>query len=223
MREHEHGLGETCPRWDAVLIPGGGVLPDGAVVPWVKARLDRAIALTPAPTYFIPLSAGTTHKPPPLDAAGFPIMESVAGARYLAAAGIEPHRILPETISLDTIGNAYFARIQHTEPLGLKRLHVITSAFHLPRTEAIFKWIFSLPSDDKPYHLTFEAVPDVGIAPPALQARQAREQASLAQVMHLKSRLTSLLEVHRWLYQEHAAYAVALQPTPTTDAARDTY
>ena len=123
---------------DAVLIPGGGLLPSGEVVPWVQARLERAIALTPPPTYFLPLSAGTTHKAPPLDAEGFPIWESVAAGRYLMARGIASYRILPETISLDTIGNAYFARIQHLEPLQLRRLHVITSEFHLPRTIAIF-------------------------------------------------------------------------------------
>jgi len=49
---------------DAVLIPGGGLLPSGEVVPWVQARLERAIALTPPPTYFLPLSAGTTTKRP---------------------------------------------------------------------------------------------------------------------------------------------------------------
>ena len=94
---------------DAVLIPGGGLSASGEVTPWVKARLERAIALTPRPQWFIPLSAGTTHKPPPLDANGFPILESIAAAHYLQQRGIKGTRILPETVSLDTIGNAYFS------------------------------------------------------------------------------------------------------------------
>ncbi|RZM75424.1 hypothetical protein DYY88_21055 [Leptolyngbya iicbica LK] len=102
---------------DAVLIPGGGLSALGEVTPWVQARLERAIALQPAPRWFMPLSAGTTHKPPPLDAHGFPILESVAAAHYLHQRGIEGDRIVPETVSLDTIGNAYFARVQHVEPL----------------------------------------------------------------------------------------------------------
>ncbi|MEO1521145.1 MAG: hypothetical protein AAFU78_10250 [Cyanobacteria bacterium J06633_2] len=73
---------------DAVLIPGGGLLPSGDLVPWVKARLDRAIALRLRPAYFIPLSAGTTHKPPPLDENKFPILESVAAAQYIVSQGI---------------------------------------------------------------------------------------------------------------------------------------
>jgi len=208
---------------DAVLIPGGGLLPSGEVVPWVQARLERAIALTPPPTYFLPLSAGTTHKAPPLDAEGFPIWESVAAGRYLMARGIASYRILPETISLDTIGNAYFARIQHLEPLQLRRLHVITSEFYLPRTIAIFRWICALPPCPEPFYLTFEAVPNVGIADTALSARRDREQSSLAQVQALQTRLTSLAAVHRWLYTEHGAYAIAQSPQRLRDAALGTY
>ncbi|MGF1461249.1 MAG: hypothetical protein ACFBSG_19745, partial [Leptolyngbyaceae cyanobacterium] len=87
---------------DAVLIPGGGLQPSGGLVPWVQVRLDGAIALVPQPHFFIPLSAGTTHKPPPLDSLGFPILESVAAATYLQRQGIDSARILPETVSLDT-------------------------------------------------------------------------------------------------------------------------
>lgn len=197
---------------DAVLIPGGGLTASGEVVPWVQARLERAISLRPRPRFFIPLSAGTTHKPPPLDVNGFPILESIAAAHYLQRRGIEGKRILPETISLDTIGNAYFARLQHIEPLQLRRLHVITSAFHLPRTQAIFDWILALPPSQNPRQLTFEAVPDVGISDAALQARCDREQASLKQFQILKTRLTTLAEVHCWLYEEHSAYAIVQTP-----------
>ncbi len=47
-------------------------------------------------------------------------------------------RIWAETASLDTIGNAYFARVIHTDPAGLRRLLVVNSAFHMPRTRMIF-------------------------------------------------------------------------------------
>ena len=208
---------------DAVLIPGGGVSASGQVSPWGQARLDRAIALTPRPAYFIPLSAGTTHKPPPLDATGFPVLESIAAARYLVGHGVEPACILPETNSLDTIGNAYFARVQHTDPLGLRRLHVITSAFHLPRTEAIFTWIFQLSQPQPAYHLSFEAVPDIGLTETVLTARYQKEEAGLAQVMTLRSQLTALPDLHRWLYREHAAYAITKNPIRITDTALETY
>ncbi|MEB3211184.1 MAG: YdcF family protein [Leptolyngbyaceae bacterium] len=209
---------------DAVLIPGGGLLPSGTPVPWVKARLDRAIALHPQPTYFIPLSAGTPHKPPPLDHHQFPILESVAAAEYLVSQGIAAPRVLPETVSLDTIGNAYFARLQHTDPLKLRRLHIITSAFHLPRVEAVFNWVFDLSSHPMDaYTLTFEAVPNVGISDGALLARYQKEQTSLKKVMELRSHLTSLVQLHQWLYSSHEAYAIARHPARLTDSALATY
>lgn len=208
---------------EAILIPGGGVTTTGEVVPWVRARLDRAIALYPQPSYFIPLSAGTTHKPPPLDNELFPVLESIAAARYLLQRGIAGERILPETVSLDTIGNAYFARVQHTDPLGLRRLRVITSEFHLPRTQAIFTWIFGLSCSQPPYRLTFEAVPDVEMSYTALTTRRERERASLQRIEELRSQLTTLPDVHRWLYTEHAAYAVSKSPERLDNAALKTY
>ena len=208
---------------DAVLIPGGGLTTSGGVTPWVQARLEQAIAYTPPPRFLIPLSAGTTHKPPPLDVNGFPILESVAAARYLQHRGIEGSRILPETVSLDTIGNAYYARLKHIEPLKLQRLHVISSAFHLNRTQAIFDRIFALPPFREPWQLTFEAVPNVGIAGDSLQARSDRERASLLKFQTLRARFTTLAAVHRWLYTEHSAYALGHTPSKLHNAALETY
>lgn len=211
------------PLIDAVLIPGGGLSVSGHVTPWVQARLERALALTPRPRWFIPLSAGTTHKPPPLDANGFPILESIAAAHYLQQRGIKGAYILSETVSLDTIGNAYFARVQHVEPLQLQRLHVITSAFHLPRTQAIFNWMFSLPPQTVSWQLTFEAVPNVGLTAAALQARGDRERHSLASFQDLQSRFSHLAAVHCWLYAEHGAYAIARSPQRLDNAALESY
>ena len=49
-------------EFDAILIPGGGLTPSGALTPFVRARLDRALAHSA--DFYIPLSAGTTHLPP---------------------------------------------------------------------------------------------------------------------------------------------------------------
>ena len=47
--------------------------------------------------------------------------------------------MLLESWSLDTIGNAAFARLFHAELRAWRRIHIITSDFHLARTEAIFR------------------------------------------------------------------------------------
>jgi uncharacterized SAM-binding protein YcdF (DUF218 family) len=208
--------------FDATLIPGGGLTAAGQVTPWVAARLDQAI-VTYQGEYLIPLSAGTPHKPPPLDARGFPILEAIAAAHYLVQRDIPADRIWPETCSLDTIGNAYFARAIHTDPSGLRRLRIITSAFHLPRTEAIFEWIFGLNPGPNPYQLHCIAVPDVGLSPDGLQARHQREQAGLARIHTLAETLPTLSDLHRWLYRDHQAYAVAHRPQPLTGSALESY
>ena len=127
-----------------MIVPGGG-LTDGKPHPWVVARLDAALVHSAQTDYFLVLSRGTTHKPPPLDSAGFPVDESAASARHLVSRGVAPSRVLLESWSLDTIGNAAFARLMHSEPREWTDLLVVTSEIHLPRTRAIFEWVFTLP------------------------------------------------------------------------------
>ncbi len=208
--------------YDAILIPGGGVEDNGEPHPWVKARLDHAIKMHDA-EYFITLSAGTVHKRSPLDEHGSPIFESIAAARYLMRHGIHPDAILTETCSYDTIGNAYFSRVIHIEPAGLRRLCVITSAFHMPRTRAIFEWLYSLDTPDGGYHLTFEAVPDIGIAADDLQARLAKEASSLKQFQKNVATIASLRACHQWLFTEHAAYTLGLEVDRMTGKTLNTY
>ncbi len=130
-------------EYDAILIPGGGVRAGGELPVWVTRRLDRALERA-GNAWLVPLSAGTPHRPPPLDDCGFPILEARAGADYLAARGAAPERILIEAASYDTIGNAYFSRVVHAIPRGFRRALVVTSEFHMPRTEAVFRWVYGL-------------------------------------------------------------------------------
>jgi hypothetical protein len=199
---------------DAILIPGGGVRDNAVLPPWVAARFDRALAI-PGEPLLIALSAGTPHRPPPLDPRGFPISEARAGADYLRARGVDPGRILLEESSYDTVGNAYFSRVIHAIPRAFRRILVITSAFHMPRTEAAFRWVYSLDAPGSPCSLDFDAVPDTGIDPATLAARVAREQVSLASLQPLIARIRTLAEMHAWIFTEHTAYAAAPRPLDT--------
>jgi hypothetical protein len=190
--------------FDAVVIPGGGVTEQGELPPWVERRFDLALNLQPAGP-FLALSGGTFHKPSPLDASGRTIFEAYAGASYLLDAGVDSNRIVTEISSYDTIGNAFFTRVQHTDVRGWRRLLIVTSEFHMPRTEAIFRWIFSL-LPEAGYELTFAASADDGMPPDVRARRLAREQASLAALPEKVVRFRSLAEVHSWLYADHGAY-----------------
>ena len=198
----------TMSTYDAILIPGGGLREKGDVPLYVKQRLDRAIEIRTG-EMIITLSAGTTHKPPFLDKNGFPVFESVAAATYLIKKNIPPEKILTETSSYDTIGNAYFSRMIHTEIRNLRKLLIITSAFHLPRTEIIFNWIYHLDPPQHHYTLSFEPVPDIGIDKKALALRKEKEEKRIAQLTGLTKKITTLSRLHRWLFTEHDAYSVS--------------
>lgn len=185
---------------DAIVVPGGGSQrgeSPSTLPPWVTRRLDAAMdqyhrSPLPKPKIVV-LSAGTPHRPNFINSAGWPVLEATSEALYLieeSAArfgpegSIPPQDILREMISLDTIGNAYFLRAIHTEVAGYRRLHVITSAFHLPRTQAIFEFVFALSFDGvsaaPQYTLTFEAVSDEGLGETAdIAGRSERERQSL--------------------------------------------
>ena len=210
-------------NYDALIIPGGGLTDDGNLPLWVQARVQRALEMQEQTRYFITLSGGTVHKPPPLDGQGFPIYESTVAARMLLAHGIAPHRILYETVSLDTIGNAFFALLLHVRPLGLKNLLIITSAFHLPRTEAIFRWIFGLDGNKDAYHLTFEVVENIGLNDGVLTARKAREVQSLALLSTTMQTINTFIDMHAWLYSQHEAYALAREPQREQGTAQASY
>ncbi|NQU98492.1 YdcF family protein [Candidatus Woesearchaeota archaeon] len=202
--------------YDAILIPGGGVRPIGEVPEWTKRRLDKAIDIYDE-EIVICLSKGTTHKPPVLDYRGNPIMESVAAANYLIRRRIPKENIFREEESMDTIGNAYFARAFFTEPKKLKKVCIITSEFHMPRTKAIFEWVYSLKPLPVKHKLTFLTVDDEGIDENLMAAKKEKEKESLKQFEETKERIKNFKQLREWLFSEHAAYTSDLEPEKVTD------
>lgn len=210
-------------RYQCILIPGGGLLEDGSLPEWTISRLEKALALHDHTDWLITLSGGTVHKPPPLDKNGYPVFESRKAAAFLASEGVNPDRILSEISSYDTIGNAYFSRMLFAEPLSLARCLIVTSKFHMPRTEAIFRWVYSLAPTRLGYTLSFLSTPDEGLTSQALEARQSREKSSLKKLrLHIKS-IGTLDLFQRWLYTEHGAYALQLPKERLTESELESY
>ncbi|MBC8166690.1 MAG: YdcF family protein [Bryobacteraceae bacterium] len=200
-------------KFDAILIPGGGLRAGGVLPLWVQARFDLALEKDRGET-FLCLSAGTTHRPFPVDEDGFPILECSAGARYLADKGIDPGRVRLESMSLDTIGNAWFSKVLHVDPAGWRRMLIITSEFHMQRTRAIFEWIYSMEAAE--YHLEFLASPNDGLKAEAVSARAARETQSLASVEKLRRELRNRRDLHDWMFTRHRAYSTESILRPRT-------
>lgn len=210
-------------RFDAILIPGGGVREGGELPIWSMRRLDKALEIVHS-EFVITLSAGTTHKPTPLDRKGAPIFESVAAANYLVKHGLPTSQILTETSSYDTIGNAFFSKVIHVDPLGLRNLLIVTSDFHMPRTKTIFSWVYNLENERIAYQLDFEKVSDNGIDEIILDARKNKEAESLSQLKKLIPRITTLKSFHKWLFTEHNAYSVnKYEQTYSNDEILSTY
>ena len=171
-------------RFDCILVLGGGVPPGPRTqLPFVANRCDAAALVrdchddTHKPAILC-LSAGTAHAPQRISADGLPVWEATASAAHLIDRGVPPSAVFVETTSYDTIGNAYFARVCHTDHAGWRRLLVITSEFHMDRSSAIFEWVYSatpLPPGMPYKPLIFLATPDDGLTGEAVGARAARE------------------------------------------------
>lgn len=206
----------------AIVVLGGGLLPNGEVPPHTKLRLAKASELyytlskaSATPVDIITLSGATPHKPPPLDKQGFPIGEAQAAAAFLIKqSGIPPGSVAEENFSLDTLGNAYWLRTVHIEPGGYTKLIVLTNDWHMPRTRAIFSHVFGLPRRagghsalKRKFELSFIAV-EAGLGPDFLQARVTREAASLETfVQRTKTLFSSMRELHDYIFEKHGAYA----------------
>lgn len=203
-----HGTNDEAKtkKYDALVIPGGGLEPHTSLPqPWVRARLDTAYSLSAQTIYFIVLSRGTTHKSPPRDSRGFPIDEASASAKYLMNLGIESDRILLDGWSLDTIGNAYFARRMICDPLQLQKLCIITSSFHMLRTRTIFEWVFAL--DGCKSTLDFCVTPDVGLNDAQSSARIDKEKSSIRSLReNIIPNISTMQALSLFVLQKHAAY-----------------
>lgn len=209
--------------YDAILVLGGGLTPTGDLPPWVIRRLDGAhyiYSQQPKPIPILLLGAGTPHKRPVLDPAGFVLHESTAYARYL----LEEHAIpaahlLKETSSYDTVGNAYFALTMHALPAGWRKVSVITSAFHMLRTRAIFESCFEIAAGDKlgdkaAFQVDFHPVSDEGLfTQEVITARIKKERAAAVtwQGNVASIPIETVADLHTWLFATHLCYSVSRQ------------
>jgi uncharacterized SAM-binding protein YcdF (DUF218 family) len=180
------------------------------------ARIDKAVelyqaAVGPKPK-IITTAWGTPHKPCPHDAAGFEVHESADNAKVLIKKGVNPADILEESVSLETVGNAFFTRVLHTDVLGLKRLAVINNKWHIPRTKAVFRHVFGVPSasgQPSTYHLDFFEVAH-HLPPAILSARLQKEETATPKFSEggdWRKQTSTLQALHRWVNQDNTAYA----------------
>eukprot|EP00798_Chlamydomonas_sp_ICE-L_P030408 gene30408-35413_t len=159
---------------------------------------------------------GTPHLPPTV-IGGYVLHESTACAQYLLGKGCSAQSLLKEVSSYDTVGNAYFALTIHAIPANWRKIAVVTSDFHMPRSKALFEDMFGLAARDlfndaQRYSLHFFKASDEGIfEDDILQVRHEKEAQSVENWKTKFSQMDSLPALHAWLHDTHQCYSVSRQ------------
>jgi len=173
---------------DAIVVLGGGLWASKEIPPWAERRLDGAALLRaaqpPGPSILI-CGGGSPHGLPVLDeSTGQVVHEGTAYAEYLVDRwDIPASCILKESSSYDTVGNGYFSALIHAVPAGWKRVAVVTSDFHMPRSRAIFEKIYGLVEGSLGVRIELEFVPvsDAGVVEDKVrEVRVEKEAKSVA-------------------------------------------
>lgn len=213
----------------AIIILSGGLNNNGRLPPFAKNRIEKAIKLKTKRDFIITATRTTVYKAPPRDKNGYPMDDATVYANELFKRGIKREHIRIENCSLETLGSAYFLRILHIEPLEIKKIIVITSSFHMPRTKCIFDWIFSLPkTETKTYSkkktlISYVETKNIGINRNDLNKRITKENKGIEKINELKSRICDLSDFNRWLFSKHAAYSIGLPLYKISKSVEKTY
>jgi len=205
-------VSQVPKRIDAIFVLGGGA-PKSLYEPpvYVQRRCDDAAAIRfwNAKEEEIPIltiSAGTAHLPQLLSNEGLPVWESTSSAAYLQKQHNIVSNVYVETTSYDTIGNAFFARINHADIVGWRKIIIITNEFHIVRTKAIFDWIFGVGKNNG-YELYYFSSKNVGLEEEALEARKEHEERSAINVSQkLAPQYQTMKEVWSFINKNHDLY-----------------
>ena len=191
-----------------ICVLAGGLQENGDPHLFVINRLDKAIEVyntSPDNTIILVLGGGTYHKPPYLNSSKFIIHESTSCTLYLYSKGIKSNTIFREWSSYDTIANGFFAFTNYINYLNLKKMHVITSDFHMPRSKIIFNFFNNL--FNKNHKILYLETPScLDITTTAI--RNKREQESKINfIENIVNKIKTPDEFIYWFYTEHKAYA----------------
>lgn len=123
-------------KFDAVIVLANEMDENGKLNSESRLRANFAASLFEQHKIPLMITCGWAYR---RDTA-IPIAESFKN--YLIEMGVQNKQILSDTNSRDTVGDAFFTRLNICEPLGLKSILVITSNYHVIRTKEIFDFVY---------------------------------------------------------------------------------
>lgn len=139
----------------AIIILAGGINNDGSLPDLPKKRVEKGVELYKNKVASKIIMTGKygfwldhTKDIPPKS-------EAEAMKEYAESLGIPTGDVIAEVTSKDTVGNAYFTKVDILEKNNWKNVTVVTSEFHIPRTKFIFDTVLGpdwdieyVPSED---------------------------------------------------------------------------
>lgn len=123
---------------DCIIVMGSGVSPEGNLTQIGKSRVQKSVELYNKNIAKRILMTGKySHNISYIPQK----TEAKAMKEYAIILGVSESHIFTEEHSLDTVGNAYFTK-QFLEKMNWKNILIVTSNFHLARTEYLFKKVY---------------------------------------------------------------------------------
>lgn len=152
----------------AIIVLGAGITPDGEPSPASALRTAKAVELLEVFSDAILIMSG--NAPVRTGHAAPEDTEAAIMKKYAASLGADARKVLLEDNSRDTLSNATFTKKDYLIPRQLRNIMVVTSSFHVPRAEYLFRKVLG-----PDYLITF-----VSAGGDMQPGRLAKEERSLA-------------------------------------------
>lgn len=191
---------------EGIFVLAGGIDETGKCHPWVQKRLLLAFKLykiLKVPIYCI--GGGSYHIPPIRNKHDYVIHESTSCAEFLIRLGVESDHIYKEWSSYDTIANGFFSFTNFIIPQEISNMALITSEFHMLRSQEIFSWMKDIFNSN--VSINYYSVSDKGLDKDLIDIRTKREQNSHKNIVKLREKIRTVKDFHKWMFTKHKAYS----------------
>lgn len=186
---------------DAIIVLTGGINENGTLSKIGMERADKAIELS-----------GNV----PIVVSGYwtflvnytpAISEAQAMKIYAEAAGAQGE-VFAEENSLDTLGGAYFTKINFAEKNNWSKIIVVTSDFHMQRTRYLFKKVYG-----QKYKMKFIEAPH-NLSEKEFVKTRERKFLALEKNWLFSIKDGDTQGIKNFLYTKHPGYSKKIQPEP---------